>query len=390
LTSKNRGREFLDVFRPVFSYITTPMNNEHLLSADLFEKIVSALLEPQTPLRVRYSILYVIVRAHPKELPVLERSMKSFDSKTQAIMHTLTQCLVPSQANIKNALATYVHFYSIQESNMRSCTIAGIMQAVRDHSDMLTNTNHIKPVETQLAEFLARASTVSEQKPSANIFFKLAVTAPTPVTEIDGTTAREFFTILNNSQSFTEDQIFNIFSFSMLTIWLQRIYVGKKSRQMVSRPDFVLSATVQEVIVSYCLRVIDQSKLKPPSQHEPTTSIRSMLENESLPIVALTESVKILDLVCLIDPTLVPRLFPTVKKLFTTHLPPSQQSGAIHTRAQGTVLLSLLQFFVHHSDVVVYDPEPVFRSYFHSYLGSHYNNPAVAFDTLTFCIDNKV
>lgn len=63
-------------------------------------------------------------------------------------------------------------------------------------------------------------------------------------------------------------------------------------------------------------------------------------------------------------------------QLFTMHIPAGQnQVGGVahsHTRVQGSVLLSLLQFFVNHSDVVVYDPEPVFRSYFHSYLGIVY------------------
>lgn len=63
-----------------------------------------------------------------------------------------------------------VFFILVQGTHtpLYNCGInAGLI--VRNHSDTLTIVNHIKPVETQMAEYLARASTISEQKQTANI-----------------------------------------------------------------------------------------------------------------------------------------------------------------------------------------------------------------------------
>lgn len=56
------------------------------------------------------------------------------------------------------------------------------------------------------------------------IFTVLKLTKQEPITEIDGSIAREFFTILNNAQSYTDDQLYNIFAFSGLYSWLSSLY----------------------------------------------------------------------------------------------------------------------------------------------------------------------
>jgi hypothetical protein len=48
-----------------------------------------------------------------------------------------------------------------------------------------------------------------------------------------------------------------------------------------------LTPHLQEIILSYCLRVIDQSKLKPPNDSSP-----SPLANDLLPITALSEAIR--------------------------------------------------------------------------------------------------
>ena len=63
---------------------------------------------------------------------------------------------------------------------------------------------------------------------SYRVVFKLAISNSTePVTEIDGTiiNSREMFTILNNAQPYTEDQTFNVYTFSFLYSWLHSIYI---------------------------------------------------------------------------------------------------------------------------------------------------------------------
>lgn len=43
---------------------------------------------------------------------------------------------------------------------------------------------------------------------------------PGPVTEMDGSVATDFFTVLSTGQRFTEDQRLNVQAFSMLRAWL--------------------------------------------------------------------------------------------------------------------------------------------------------------------------
>lgn len=62
--------------------------------------------------------------------------------------------------------------------------------------------------------------------------WKLNISAtPEPVTEIDGSIAREFFTILNNAQPYTEDQCYNVFTFSALHSWLNSLYNPENQRK---------------------------------------------------------------------------------------------------------------------------------------------------------------
>ena len=123
--------------------------------------------------------------------------------------------------------------------------------------------------------------------------------APEPVTEIDGTIAREFFTILNNAQSYTEDQSYNIVIFSSLYSWLHNLYLNESSNL------FLLDRNFMETIITYCLRVIEQSKLKPAGQNTHLPIGSTSKPDDSFPDIALQESIRLLDILCSIDSSLV-------------------------------------------------------------------------------------
>lgn len=77
----------------------------------------------------------------------------------------------------------------------------------------------------------------------------------------------------------------------MLYAWLDYVYVKGKKRTNVNNnltdANLSMSSHLQEVTQAYCLRVIDQSKLKPPHDSSPAP-----LSNDSLPITALSEAVR--------------------------------------------------------------------------------------------------
>jgi hypothetical protein len=147
-----------------------------------------------------------------------------------------------------------------------------------------------------------------------------------------------------------------------------------------------MSFPFKEATIKYCLRLIDQSNLKPGGDGSaPAKAIKGF--GGDYPDLVLVEAIRILDLVCRLDTAQVssifsrpraplhtssltmmgfcvhqvPSLFPAVKKIFNRE----------STKKNGQVFLALLQFFVNHGIVVGYDVEPVFRTYFESYLSTH-------------------
>lgn len=107
---------------------------------------------------------------------------------------------------------------------------------------------------------------------------------------------------------------------------------------------------------------------------------------------------------CSLDAGLIPDIFQSVKRIFT------RISQAEAPTAMASLRLQLLSFFVKHGEVVVYDTEAAFSSYFGETLSGLYHNPVVvspasmcvamapgtatqfspsqALETLLFCLDN--
>ncbi|GAM28515.1 hypothetical protein SAMD00019534_116910 [Acytostelium subglobosum LB1] len=336
------------------------------------EKLTTLIIDPNTPYKVKILSLSIIAKISESEPQLLYKNLKTFESKVLSLLLSL---LISTANNTGGQSSLFV-------GNI--------------------------PLISQLGQCLSHASLVSDQKQSAGFFKIGSSSTAAPVTELDGSVSIEFFTVLNNAQVYTEDQSFNIYSFSLLYSWLTSLYKQPATEQTLKFTDSPsssspvitsqststsldsdagvattrqLSANFQSTIVSYCLRIIDQSKLKPVGEGgKPVVG-----ETDNLSVIALLESVRILDFLCCLDINLVPKIFPTVQKAYQLHLPSSRTTNA----NSGHVLLALLQFFVNHSHTLIYDPEPLFRAYFQTYLPRTYMNSFVAFETLNFCIKNK-
>jgi len=72
-------------------------------------------------------------------------------------------------------------------------------------------------------------------------------------------------------------------------------------------------------------------------------------------------------------------MFPGVKKVFNLTRP------TWNARGNGYIFLEALQYFLHHGEVVLYDPEPLFRQYFDAYLTA--NCPPSPFCSPPFLAD---
>ncbi|XP_033629928.1 AP-5 complex subunit zeta-1-like [Asterias rubens] len=253
----------------------------------------------------------------------------------------------------------------------------------------LLSGEQVYVVSSQISDWLTQASI--NQAPNPNT--RQSKSKKTEqVTEIDGSACQEFFTFLSLSQYYSQDQLLNIHSFSCLRSWLLTTHFSSTEGNLTpsssgsgssgalspesSRSQLMTSGSfatkARQVLVDkaceYGLRVIDQCERRPLKT-----------QDQDLIQASLIEAVSLLDVLCSLDSALVAKIFPAIKGLYS-HL----SEDYLYPR----VLLTLLQFFIHHIEMVVYEPMPAFEHFFGEILATRYNDPSVAFDTVMFCQEN--
>jgi hypothetical protein len=72
------------------------------------------------------------------------------------------------------------------------------------------------------------------------------------VTELDGTISRETFTILNNAGTYTEDQQYNIYTFSSIYSWLFHLYKNKTTIELSSTAGIVVYMCKLKIKICLC------------------------------------------------------------------------------------------------------------------------------------------
>eukprot|EP00040_Diaphanoeca_grandis_P009264 m.48195 g.48195 ORF g.48195 m.48195 type:complete len:804 (-) comp20688_c0_seq1:131-2542(-) len=189
------------------------------------------------------------------------------------------------------------------------------------------------------------------------------------IMEPDGSKIRDFFTVLNISPTkcHSKDQIMSAYAFSAIRSWLDQNYrTNVPGTHDVEIDD--ITDTVRESMLEYTLRVIQQCTTKVSEERFPGVHI-------TVQAVAI-EAVQILDTMCAADPVLVPRLFPDMKRL-----------SAAKCAADPFLQLTIIKFFAHHGEQVVYDLQPSLSTFFGKTLAHHYRNPVLASEALSFCLD---
>ncbi|KAH9490033.1 hypothetical protein Btru_035460 [Bulinus truncatus] len=185
------------------------------------------------------------------------------------------------------------------------------------------------------------------------------------VTEVDGSSNMNIFTILSIGQYYSEDQMLNIWSFSVVFTLLARTV------ELRRKDDFELSPTLKKNVTSmvdYCLRVFDQCELKAKVQSD-----------SDLQSSCLTECVRILDSLCDLDKDQTARVFHEVKKI---------KSQLAQENPASPALIRILQFILNHSSSVVYAPQESYKSYFTTVIAKQFSNDGLMYDTLEFLCKN--
>ena len=305
---------------------------------------------------------------------------------------------------------------------LKTAALTNLLAAVQRFPNVLDQDQHIRPMEAQFCKLLTGASLETRKTTSTTLFGMRIVSssASCNVTEVDGTPTRDFFTCMNNSHDYSEDQLLNVSVFSSLYCWLFYLYQAQllEIRKRQSRDDivsklehyglvhdaripteprpreptnksslighFTLDEEFREVVISICLRILSQVELDivrdgPQQMRLGARYVISELDwmKEFIEGVSM-EAVRILDLLCLMDPSLVTRIFPAVKKVYERTA----------NRQSGVVFAAVLQFFVNHGQHVIFDVDPVLHHFFEDYVSVRYRQQLLAMSTLLFLTTN--
>lgn len=297
-------------------------------------------------------------------------SLGGYENKSHVDLLLSLHIYLGSEQAIVNNLSTAVSFILAKDYEVRNSTIPFVLHTCRKFPHLFKERNFIEPLENQFKLWLLNASRIAAKpSQSMNNLFNLKLSSKsTPVTELDGTPCKDIFTVSNETPFYSEDQIFNHITFSLLHSWIKHIYIDTED-------STTLDSSFKDAVLKYCLRVIEQSQLKPIGSNEYIA--------RRLPDMSLIESIRILNLVCQKDSSVVKQCFSIIKKLFSLTRP------GWNSRSNGFLFLEIMEFFLRYGDKTLFDVDPVFRQYFDSYLIQNFVDPIISFETVWFCLRFK-
>ncbi|XP_070580171.1 AP-5 complex subunit zeta-1-like isoform X1 [Ptychodera flava] len=378
LQSSERGNELIQQLRQLFLFIFCAKLDINL-SQDVVTLLKKVLIESsQGSGKIRLACMAVLREYSPTELLSIENFNPPLDTAQIPYLLPVISNQGRALGHLDSLLPQIVRWVSTVgfDQGIQTRSLAYLANLILLHRDALSS-EQLHVVSSQLAEWLRNASIYQAPNPYSRKLFRGEQEL---VTDIDGTPSRDIFTVLSIGQYLSGDQLLNIHSFSMLKNWL---LLSRPAASTVAPPDTKaltesMSMTggfsdrakhvLREKAYEYCLRIIDQCERKPMKG-----------QDYDLQHACLVEALSVLDILCTQDSSLVPRLFPTIKRVY------SQISDNVD---YPRVHLALVQFFLNHGETVMYDPQPAMDTYFGRLVALHYNIPSTAFDTVMFLQDN--
>lgn len=364
----NRARECVDAAR-LCCQLLVVRTRPFLLDDAVLAKPFAVVFEPNTSRRLRWLCFALCQMAFPADAGALQptRVNQVGDELGWKLLARLVfGQVVPRQLRVDN---TPLVVDAVLAEDDRSSIALPVLAMLAATDPALLGVPAMERIESKIEHWLCQASTFSAPpKPTTSSSFwrPLSTTqgAASVVTEIDGDSTRGFFTVLNYARRYRTDQVINVTVFSMLYPWLRAQFCGPNKR--------AISHGLATIVVKYCERLIAQAELLSPATPSYEQQ-RPFVES------VLLEVVRLLDLLCQIDPALVETSFYTVKNIDTLKA----------SRSCGLVLLAVLQFYVNHGSVVDFDSRSAFRHFFQSFLNRNYTDALNGFGTFSFCVRNE-
>lgn len=197
--------------------------------------------------------------------------------------------------------------------------------------------------------------------------------------ELDGSPITDFFTMLNYSDEYSICHVNNITCFSIIFKYLYNLYDLSKYNSNESDNIFSNLSEVISYLLSYCMRVFDQAENYIESNKHKTIVEKIKEYNHSLIEATVLESLKIINLICLIDNSLVS----------TISIRINQAYERIALKQSGLVFLEVLQFFINNNSLMIIDLDNYINQFFKLKLKYNYKYEMLSFSTLEFLYTNK-
>ncbi|XP_069836610.1 AP-5 complex subunit zeta-1 [Dendropsophus ebraccatus] len=273
----------------------------------------------------------------------------------------------------------------VPEGHSLRSLLPALLRVVGANAENLQE-EHVNIVNKKLTDWLRYATIPQVGSPApAGFFSSPRVKQPSLISEVDGTIATDFFTVLNHSPNYTEDQWMNIQGFSTLRQWLLHYgtYGNAGSEDKSEMEGSVVSMVsasstssrllpprerLREKGFEYCLRLIEQCNRKPQKKWD-----------MELQKACLVEAVSLIDVLCKQDGAFLYRTLPLMKILYTRVCADPSLSS---------VLLPVAQFYLNHSEAAAVESEAVYRHLFTKVPSDMFHQPLFAFQFIKFCRTN--
>jgi hypothetical protein len=187
-----------------------------------------------------------------------------------------------------------------------------------------------------------------------------------------------FFTILNISEEYCTPHLNNIAVFSVSLELMKFLYV--KQKQSTEEDTEILQWAFKELkslLHSYCIRIFDQGENYLESNKNRLD--KNTEYNLNLIEASIWESLKIINIICKMDRTLVSNINMRMKQVYER----------IALKQSGLVFLEILQFFIDNCDMIIVDLDYYVGEFFKSKLKYNYKNEILSFTALEFLYKNK-
>ncbi|KAM4632323.1 AP-5 complex subunit zeta-1 [Discoglossus pictus] len=386
LQSMELGSECVDSLRRLHLVIAATKHSRKLESA-FVEQLQTTLCSPKSPEQIQSLCAAILCEMSPRSLITLScgdaHNTKLFslassvllaqgqEKETVSMGHRACSTMegrIPEGQSFRHLLPVLIQVCSLRQGGLEE--------------------DHVNIINKKLADWLRYASIHQSVSQGAGSFFSSTRSKqPGPITEVDGTIATDFYTVLSFSQHYTEDQLLNVQAFSMLRKWL--LHYGTVGTSATASDDksevegsviSMVSASstssrllpprerLREKTFEYCLRLVEQCNRKPAKKID-----------ASLQRACLVEAVTLMDIVCKQDVSYLYRTLPLLKILH----------GRLCTNVSlAPVLLPVAQFFLNHSEAAAVDSEAVYRHLFAKVPAELFHQPLLAFQFVKFCRDN--